>query len=138
MRVFLDASALAKRYLAEKGSAKVRVLCDRADRLGVSVICLPELVSTLRRLVRERRLNEMNYQKLRTVMLDDLADADICEITTDVMSRTISLLEANLLRAMDAIHVACAYVYEADVFASADRRQLAAAKKLKLKIIDLS
>jgi len=92
----------------------------------------------LQRLVRERRLNETNYQALRAVILDDLADADICEITTDVMKRTITLLETNVLRAMDSIQVACAYVYEADVFASADRRQLAAARKLKLKIIDFS
>lgn len=138
MRIFLDTSALAKRYIAERNSARVRALCLRADRLAVSIICLPELVSMLRRLVRERRLNETRYQLLRAVMLDDLADADICEITTDVMRCTISLLEVSPLRAMDAIQVACAHIYEAELFASADRRQLAAARKLELNTVDLS
>lgn len=92
----------------------------------------------LRRLVRERRLSEVKYQALRAVILDDLADAEICEISIDVMKRTIALLETNPLRAADAIQVACAQVYEADVFASADRRQLAAARKLELKAVDLS
>jgi uncharacterized protein len=138
VRLFLDSSALAKRYVAEKNSAKTRVLCHRANRLAVSIICLPELISMLRRLVRERRLSEANYQDLRARMFSDVADADICEITTDVMKCTISLLEAQPLRAMGAIQVACAHVYEAELFASADHRQLAAARKLELKTVDLS
>ena len=52
MKVFLDTSAFAKRYVGENGSDKVAVLCQRADSLIVSVMCLPELISALSRLVR--------------------------------------------------------------------------------------
>ena len=54
MKLFLDTSAFAKRYVAEPGSEKVMALCQEADALFVSVICLPELISTLCRLVREK------------------------------------------------------------------------------------
>jgi predicted nucleic acid-binding protein len=138
VKLFLDTSALAKRYIAEPGTDKVLKLCRGATQLAVSVICLPEMISTLSRLVRERQLSVAKYQALKSKLLGDLADADICEITTPVMGGVIQLLESNALRAMDAIHVACAVVYRADIFASADRRQLTAAKKAKLRVVDVS
>lgn len=138
MKVFLDTSAFAKRYVAEQGSDKVIALCQQADSLIVSVICLPELISTLSRLVREKRLAKADYRKLKGDAMADLADADICQITPDVLASVISLLESYPLRAMDALHVACALAVEPDVFVSADHRQLLAARKAGLKIVDVS
>jgi hypothetical protein len=43
-------------HVAEQGSDQVLAVCQQADSLVVSVICLPELISTLSRLVRERKL----------------------------------------------------------------------------------
>lgn len=51
MKVFLDTSAFAKRYVAEQGLDKVMELRQQADNLVVSVIRLPELVSTSSRLL---------------------------------------------------------------------------------------
>ena len=138
MKIFFDTSAFAKRYVAEPGSEKVLTLCAQADTLTVSIICLPELISTLARLVREKRLVKANYLKLRSAATADLADADICQINTDVLAATIRLLESHPLRAMDAIHVACAQAVNADAFVSADHRQLAAARKAGLKVVDVS
>ena len=135
MRVFLDTSALAKRYVAEPGSEKVSALCAKADSLVVSVICLLELISTLSRLVREKKLAKADYLKLKADAIRDLEDADICHISEDVLVSAVSLLESNALRAMDALHVTCALAVEPDVFVSADRRQLSAARKAGLKIV---
>ena len=138
MKVFLDTSAFAKRYIAEQGSDKVLAMCQQADSLVVSVICLPELVSTLSRLVREKKLTKAAYLTLKGDAMADLADADICQITPEVLASIISLLELHPLRAMDAIHVACALACKPDVFVSADHRQLSAARKAGLKSVDVS
>ena len=138
MKVFFDTSAFAKRYIAETGSDKVQNLCEKAERLAVSVICLPEILSTLTRLTREAKLTQAQYNMLKTNVLADLGDAEICEITTVVMSQVIRLLESNPLRAMDAIHLACALAYRPDVFVSADHRQIAAAKRARLKVVDVA
>ncbi len=138
MRVFLDTSAFAKRYVAEQESDKVMALCQKADNLVVSVICLPELISTLSRLVREKKLAKADYRKLKGGAMADLADVDICQITPEVMVSAVSLLESHPLRAMDALHVACALAVEPDMFVSADHRQLSAARKAGLKIVDVS
>ena len=42
-------------------------------------------------------------------------------------------IEASPVRAMDALHVACALEWDAELFASADKQQLSAAKKAGLK-----
>lgn len=138
MKVFLDTSAFAKRYVAEQGADKVMTLCQQADDLVVSVICLPELISTLSRLLRERRLTKADYRKLKGNAMADLADIDICQITPGILNAVVSLLESSPLRAMDAIHVGCALAVETDIFVSADKRQLAAARKAGLKIADVS
>ena len=138
MKVFLDTSALAKRYIDEQGSDKVRALCQQADTLVVSVICLPELISALSRLVRERKLAKAAYRELKSAAIADLEDADVCQITSEVMDSVVALLESHPLRALDAIHVACALAIAPDVFASADRRQLSAARKSGLKVVDVA
>lgn len=138
MKVFLDTSAFAKRYVAEPGSDKVLAMCQQADSLVVSVICLPELVSTLSRLVREKKLAKAAYLKLKGDAMADLADADVCQITSGVLASVVSLLESHSLRAMDALHVACALACKPDVFVSADHRQLSAARKAGLRIVDVS
>jgi uncharacterized protein len=138
VRVFLDTSAFAKRYVAEQKSDKVMELCQKADSLVVSVIFLPELISTLSRLLREKKLTKAAFRKLKNDAIADLADVDVCQITPNVLVSVVSLLESYPLRAMDALHVACALAVEPDIFVSADRRQLSAAKKAGLKTVDVS
>lgn len=138
MKAFLDTSAFAKRYVVEQGSNKVMELCQQADSLVVSVICIPELMSSLSRLLREKKIIRNEYLKLKNYSMEDMVDIDICQITPGVLTAAISLLEKNQLRAMDALHVACALAVEPNVFVSADHRQLAAARKAGLKIVDVS
>ncbi len=138
MKVFLDTSAFAKRYVAEQGSDKVMAFCQQADSLVVSVICLTELISTLSRLVREKKLGKVDYRKLKDAAIADMADVDICQITPNVLAAVVSLLESHPLRAMDALQVACALAVDPDVFISADRRQLSAARKAGLKVVDVA
>jgi uncharacterized protein len=138
VKLFLDTSAFAKRYIAEQGSDKVLALCQVADSLVTSVICLPELISTIARLVREKKLTKVKYQRLKRDAMADLADIDICQITLEVLVSVVSLLESHPLRAMDALHVACALAVQPDKFVSADHRQLAAARRAGLKVVDVS
>ena len=55
-----------------------------------------------------------------------------------VVASAVSLPEAHPLRAMDALHLACALAVEPDLFVSANRRQLAAARGAGLKLADVS
>ncbi len=138
MRVFFDTSALTKRYVEEEGSEQVRDLCAAADALGVSVLVVPELISTLCRLVREGRLSTADYQSLKSAVQADLSDADLCDLSQDAFEQAIRCLERHPLRALDALHVGSALVYQPDLFVSADHRQAEAADREGLAVMDLS
>jgi predicted nucleic acid-binding protein len=138
MKVFFDTSALSKRYVEEPGSEQVRSLSSTADALGVSVLVVPELISTLCRLVREGRLSPENYQSLKSAVQTDLADADLCDLSQDAFDQALHCLERHPLRALDALHVGSALVYQPDIFVSADRRQIEAADREGLAVLDLS
>jgi uncharacterized protein len=138
MRVFFDTSALTKRYVEEEGSEQVRALCVAADALGVSVLVVPEMISTLCRLVREGRLSSGDYRSLKSAVQADLSDADLCDLSQDAFDQALRCLERHPLRTLDALHVGSALVYQPDLFASADRRQVEAADREGLAVVNLS
>lgn len=138
MRLFFDISAFAKRYVKEAGSDRVIKLCAQADAIGLIVICLPELISTLCLLVREGHITETEYELLKADILAEMDDTDVCDLTPAVLKRILDCLERNTLRAMDAIQVASALTYGSDLFVSADQRQIDAARNEGLRVEDMT
>ena len=135
MRVFFDSSAFAKRYIEEPGSEKVENLSAQATMLGVSSICLPEIISGLCRLRRDSVLTKNQYEVTKDALLKDFEDISVCNITSTVIGQAIHILETNTLRTLDAIHIGCALEWQAEVFVSSDLRQISAAKKTGLKVV---
>lgn len=134
MKLFFDTSAFAKRYVTENGTRRVLDLCQQANTIGLAVVCLPELISTLCRLVRERKLTRSQYAQVKGDVLADIADVDVCMVTASVLDHTIKAMEGAPLRAMDAIHIGCALDYQPDAFISADLRQVSAAQSHGLQV----
>ena len=133
MKTFLDSSAFAKRFVDEAGSDKVEKTCAQASELGLSVICVPEIISALNRRRRERSLTAAQYDKAKQQLLDDVRDADIINLAVPVVGSAIGVLETSPVRAMDALHIACALEWGAEVFVSSDKKQLSAARRAGLK-----
>ena len=134
MRTYFDSSAFTKRYVEESGSQIVETACMEASELALSILCSPEIISALNRRLREKALSKTQYQAAKEYLLEDIRDADIIDLTTEVVRQSIPLLEAHPLRAIDALHVASALVWKAERFISSDERQLAVAKKAGLKV----
>ena len=134
MLVFFDSSAFAKRYVQEIGSDAVAVWCDRATEIGLAAIALPEIVSAFCRLQREGKISASQYQQLKSLLFADIEDAAIGDMSPAVMRQAVLSLENNVLRAMDAIHIACAIEMRADVFISGDQRQCLAAQNAGLMV----
>lgn len=132
MKLVVDSSAFAKIYVIEDGSEAVGRLLGNASRLGVCIILPAEILSGMNRRRRENILSERDYRKIKDRLAADVEDATVLQLTPEVMACAFRLLETNTLRAMDALHVACALQWKADFFATADRRQLAAAKNAGL------
>ncbi len=137
MRVFFDSSAFVKRYVREEGTDEVLSWCDQATELCLSGIALPEIVSAFCRLLRENRLSPLQYRQFKDLLLADISDAAICDLTPEVARQSIIGLEKNVLRGMDAIRLGSALALKVDSFVSADARQCAAAKQAGLRVIQV-
>ncbi len=133
LRTFFDSSAFAKRYVDEDGSQLVDDICQETTELSLSVICIPEIISALNRRIREKRLSRRDYSKIKRYLSDDVRDAMIINLVPEVIAASTRLLEVSPLRAMDALHVACAIIWRAELFVSSDKKQVTAARKAGLK-----
>jgi len=135
MRAYFDSSALVKRYVEESGSDAVQEILDRTDELAIGIIGPPEVISVFVRKRRERILTPDHYQVAKSALIEEIADMTVCGITSSVVETAIALIETIPLRTLDALHVACAADWNADVFVSADKRQMEAARNLGLQVI---
>lgn len=133
MKLFLDSSAFAKRFVEESGSQEVEHLCSQAAELCLSIICVPEIISALNRRLREQSLTQKEYAQSKRRLSQEVRDTVIINLTPDIIQSSIEVLESTSVRTMNALHIACALVWEADLFASSDHRQIVAAKTLGLR-----
>ena len=129
MKTFFDSSAFAKRYVEERGSQVVDSLCQEAMEVALSVLCVPEIISALNRRVREGLLTGREYAQAKQYLSHDIRDAVIVNLVPQVVSTCTKILEASPVRAADALQIACALEWETELFVSADKRQISAAKK---------
>ena len=133
MRMVVDSSSFAKRYILESGSDKLDDLLRHVSELGLCIILVPEIISGLNRRLREHALTDKDYLAVKRQLLDDVRDVIVLQATPAVISHSVKLLESNVLRAMDALHIACALEWKANVFVTSDRKQLDAATRAGLR-----
>ncbi|NIT55235.1 MAG: PIN domain-containing protein [Aliifodinibius sp.] len=133
MKTFFDSSAFAKRFVEEEGSEIVEEICLNTTSLALSIICVPEIISALNRRLREENIDQGHYHIAKTRILEEIEDIIILNITPAVISKSTEMLENNILKAMDALHLACAIEWEPDLFVSSDIRQTEAAQKAGLQ-----
>jgi uncharacterized protein len=105
--LFVDASALVKRYGRERHSVKVRRFLTAAP-IAISRLSEVEVPSALARLVRERRLPQQSRDRAITAFVTDIAVWHVVEITAEVTGLARTLLRRHDLRTGDAIQLASA------------------------------
>jgi len=105
--VFVDASALVKRYVRERHSAMVRRLLA-AGPVAVSRLSEVEVPSALARLVREGRLSARRRDGALAAFVTDFGAWHVVELTSDVTTLARRQLARYELRTGDAIQLASA------------------------------
>ncbi|MCD4721773.1 MAG: type II toxin-antitoxin system VapC family toxin [Desulfobacula sp.] len=134
MDIFFDSSSFIKKFIAEQGSMEVDEYCQQASMLGLSIICLPEMMSALNRKVREGNLSAEKYSIIKEQITADIEDIQIVNLVPEVIESTLTLLENNMLRSLDALHISCAVTWNAELFISSDKRQIKAAENAGLRV----
>ena len=140
MRVYLDTSAYAKRYINEVGSDEIENELSMATELGLSIISIPEFISAMNRRLREKSISKSEYAEIKIRLTEEIVDINIIQLTGSVIKNTTMLLEKNVLRALDAIHIATAMLWQQQeteelVIFSFDKQMQICAKACGIKLL---
>lgn len=138
MRIFIDSSAFAKRYIQEAGTERVMSLCRDADEIFLSFLCFLEITSAFNRQIREGKIPKKHYLNLKSNLAADLEQATIFGFSPAVFQKTVYCLEQTPMKTLDAIQLATALESGCDLFVTADERQSRNAKSFKLNVESIS
>ncbi len=115
MIVYLDSSALVKRYLAEASSAEVERLVREAEQVGTAIISRAEVSAALAKAVRMNWLEEATALKALAIFQSHWASLFRLHIREMTVARADALAWAHSLRGYDAVHLACALLWQETV-----------------------
>jgi predicted nucleic acid-binding protein len=110
--VYIDASALVKRYVAEAGSGEVNTLIARASVVGTVAISHAEVSSALAKAVRVRLLSRDEAASALQVFNAEWENLIRLQLTEVLITRAAALAWEHGLRGYDAVHLAAALFWQ--------------------------
>ena len=139
MAIYIDTSALAKRYLAERGSdAFDAFLIGQSDDCLISPLVATELESVVQRLLRQRLIDKAYAEQVRQDFANDLRGAlwSMRPFPTASLARAAELLRIVVapLATLDALHLATAVEFDCSAIATGDRQLAKAAAEHGLDV----
>lgn len=149
--LYLDTSALVKRYSTEKGSGAVRARFGSDERIFTSRFTFSEMHSSLGRKFRAGELSTRDLAKVREEFESDwFFSLSVLDLDVGTMSAIPRLVEQYDLRAGDAVHLSTALWLRDKIrlggfsgeprepveFGAADRQLAKIARMCGLKVFD--
>lgn len=138
--IYLDTSALVKKYVAEEGSENI-VTIMQSSVIATSRLTYPEILSAL---ARRSSVRDITNNKLKEILKDSESDWDcftIRDIHEELLPMIKHLIEKHYLRGADSIHLSSALwlknmIHEDIAFVASDINLLNAASSERLNSID--
>ena len=139
MSVYVDASALVKRYVVEVASLEVVALTTGAATVATSLVTRAEVAAALARAVRVGVLDDVDGRKAQRRFSREWPDLLKVPVTEALVARAESLAWAHGLRGYDAVQLAAALTWqdalgEEIILATFDRQLWDAAPQAGLRV----
>jgi predicted nucleic acid-binding protein len=135
---YVDASALVKRYLSERGSRETIELTSQADLTATSIISRAEVAAGLAKAVRARVVTDDVAKRAQRLFAGDWLDLLRMSVTEALVERAEALAWEYGLRGYDAVQLASALTSQVSageeiVLATFDQQLWETAKRTGLK-----
>ena len=112
MILYLDASALVKRYIAEKGSDQVNVWIGSAEVVVTALISRVEVAAAIARARRMQMIQPREADEALHTFRSEWESFRRLPITESTVARGDLLAVENQLKGYDATHLACALIWQ--------------------------
>ncbi len=139
MIAYLDASALVKRYVAERGSRETGELSAAADLVATSLVSRAEVAAALAKAVRLGIVEAERGRKAQRAFARQWPDIAKIPVTEALVARAEALAWDYALRGYDAVQLASALTWQESVgteitLATFDRQLWEAGKEAGVRI----
>lgn len=140
MILYLDSSALVKRYVVEPGADQVRQAVAQAQVSGAVIIAYAEVAAALAKAVRMGVLVEDEARDCVRQLMRDWVHLARLRVTEATVARAGHLVWDHPLRGYDAVHLAAALLWqealgEAVTMCTFDLKLAQAAAQAGLRVI---
>ena len=115
MIAYLDASALVKRHVEERGSRETLEFTARAEIVATSLISRAEVAAALAKAVRARLLDDDEARKAQRAFAAQWPDIARIPLTEALVARAETLAWDYALRGYDAVQLASAVMFQESV-----------------------
>ena len=112
MILYLDTSALVKRYVAERGSTEVAAIIDQAGVVGTCIVTRVEMAAALAKAVRMSALSFAAASAALQVFRSEWPQFVRVQINEALVGRADTLAWELGLRGYDAVHLAAALLWQ--------------------------
>ena len=112
MTVYLDASALVKRYVAERASKEVAALIRQAPLVATSLVSRAEVAAAFARSARIGLLTAAAGRKAQWTFATEWPDVAKVPVTESLVARAETLAWDYGLRGYDAVQLASALTWQ--------------------------
>ncbi|MBP7690646.1 MAG: type II toxin-antitoxin system VapC family toxin [Anaerolineales bacterium] len=112
MILYLDTSALAKKYIGEAQSADVIALLQAAELIGACLLTRVELPAAVAKAVRMNWLSAADGEKAVKAFRAEWPSLLALQVTESLAARADGLAWQHGLRAYDAVHLAAALMWQ--------------------------
>lgn len=112
MILYLDTSALAKKYVEESGSAQVMAQLQAAELIGACLLTRVELPAAVAKAVRMKWLSSTDGDRAVRAFRAEWPSLLALQVSEALAARADSLAWQHGLRAYDAVHLAAALMWQ--------------------------
>ena len=139
--IYLDSSALVKRYAEEAGTDFVKSILSTDRLMTTSKLTYPEILSALMRKVRAGEIKRKRFDDIVDRFEKDWNHVLVLEFHNELLQIVKPLIEKHPIKSADAIHLSSALWLKLSskidvTFVASDLNLLKAAQAEKLQIIN--
>jgi predicted nucleic acid-binding protein len=135
LRIFIDTSALAKRYVQEPGSKELEeLLTSITSEIFISTLAFVEFASAMGRKLRNKDIAEAKVGEAIKELEEDWYEVFAKIPLEDMLAETAATIALDYsLKGADAVHLASAQATGAELFVASDNKLIRMAKKMGIR-----
>ena len=115
MILYIDASALVKRYVAESGSTEVNTWISKSQMVTTSILSRAEVIAALNRASRMQIIDNEGCRTALELFRSEWESFVRLPVNDGTMIRADYLTSRHNMRGYDAVHLASALIWQESI-----------------------